>query len=122
MAPSSRRSTSTTATARRLGELGVTHVYQGVEDKLQTLQAVLSDLRLRPEQAAHVGDDWPDLPVMIRVGLAVAVANADNLVKQHAHWVTRRYGGRGAVREVCEMILQAQDRLHPLQQEYLHTQ
>jgi 3-deoxy-D-manno-octulosonate 8-phosphate phosphatase (KDO 8-P phosphatase) len=72
------------------------------------------------EQIAYVGDDVVDLPVMTRVGLAIAVQDAHYLAKQHAHWVTPSGGGRGAGREVCELIMDAQGRLHDSLQSYLN--
>jgi 3-deoxy-D-manno-octulosonate 8-phosphate phosphatase (KDO 8-P phosphatase) len=107
------------AVARRMRELGVRHLYQGVADKVAALSALLAKLELTLEQVAHVGDDVPDLPLMRRVGLAVAVQDADPLVKRHAHWQTGKAGGKGAAREVCELVLDAQDRLQPLLDDYL---
>ena len=72
---------------------------------------MLSALALEPTQAAFVGDDLVDLPAMRRVGLAVAVANAQPLVRERAHWCTTRAGGEGAVREICELVLRAKGRL-----------
>lgn len=94
--------------ARRAAELGIAHVHQGRSDKLECFQHLLAALKLGPEQVAYTGDDLPDLPVMRRVGLAVAVANAHPWVRERAHWRTRLRGGEGAVREVCDLILAAQ--------------
>src|SRR5207302_9187815 len=88
------------AVARRAAELGVAPVLQGVTDKLAALRQILAETRLRPEQAAAIGDDLPDLPVLHNVGLAVAVADACAEVRQGAHYTTAKTGGRGAVREV----------------------
>jgi len=99
------------ATARRMTELNVRHVYLGIEDKLSVFATFLEQQGLRTEQVAYVGDDIIDLPVMARVGLAVAVADADPFVKLHAHWQTPHPGGHGAVRDVCELILHAQGHL-----------
>lgn len=94
----------------RAQELGIVHVYQGQRDKCVTLLELLEALKLRPEQAAFVGDDLPDLPAMEQVGLAVAVANAHPQVAARVHWRTRLRGGEGAVREVCDMLLAAQEK------------
>jgi 3-deoxy-D-manno-octulosonate 8-phosphate phosphatase (KDO 8-P phosphatase) len=72
-----------------------------------------------PDLTAFVGDDVVDLPVMARVGLAIAVQDAHPLVKQHAHWQTPHPGGRGAARDVCELILEAQGNLRPMLDRYL---
>ena len=94
--------------ALRAEELGIAHVYQGQADKRACLRDLLDALGLAPEQSAFVGDDLPDLPPMHLAGLAVAVANAHPWVLEQAHWTTRRAGGEGAVREVCDLILHAQ--------------
>ena len=103
----------------RMGDLGVKHLYQGSSDKLATFRELLEATGLDAEQAAYVGDDLPDLPVLIRVGLAIAVANAHAFVRQHCHHVTQLHGGAGAVREVTDFILQAQALLDARQARYL---
>jgi 3-deoxy-D-manno-octulosonate 8-phosphate phosphatase (KDO 8-P phosphatase) len=95
----------------RAKNLGITRVYQGVEDKLAAMQSLLADLKLPAEQAAFMGDDVVDLPVMRRVGLALSVPAAPQIVRDHAHYVSQRNAGHGAVREVCELILGAQGNL-----------
>ncbi|MDO8311025.1 MAG: HAD hydrolase family protein [Sideroxyarcus sp.] len=95
----------------RARNLGITRVYQGVEDKLAAMQSLLADLKLAPEAAAFMGDDVVDLPVMRRVGLALSVPGAPQLVRDHAHYVTQREAGYGAVREACELIMTAQGTL-----------
>ena len=97
--------------ADRMAALGVTRVHQGQDRKRPVFDALLADAGLAPEQAAYVGDDLVDLPVMARCGLAVAVADADPRVAERAHWQTALGGGRGAVREVCELILDARGAL-----------
>lgn len=92
----------------RARNLGITHLHQGAHDKLMVYQQLLGDLKLSPEQTAFMGDDVVDLPVMRRVGFAIAVPAAPDLVKAHSHYITRREGGRGAVREACEFIMRAQ--------------
>lgn len=99
------------AVAWRAKELAIAHVVQGASDKVAEFDRLLASLALAPEACAFVGDDLPDLPVMTRCGLAVAVANAADGVKAAAHYVTRASGGRGAVREFCELVLRAQGQL-----------
>ncbi len=93
---------------RRAAELGITEVHQGALKKWPVAEALLERLGVRPEHAAYVGDDLIDLPVMLRVGAAFAVADAAAEVRLRAHDVTQCPGGRGAVREVAEAILCAQ--------------
>ena len=94
--------------ALRALNLGVTHLYQGVEDKLTAFLELLEKSGLDPDACAYMGDDVVDLPVMRRCGLAVCVPAAPALVKQYSHYVTHLPGGGGAVRELCELIMQAQ--------------
>jgi 3-deoxy-D-manno-octulosonate 8-phosphate phosphatase (KDO 8-P phosphatase) len=103
----------------RMENLGVAHVYQGQREKLPAFEALLQEVGLAAEQVAYVGDDVVDLPILTRVGLAIAVQDAHTLVKQHAHWTTPQGGGRGAVRDVCELILQAQGTLDAALAHYL---
>ncbi|HET7758172.1 MAG TPA: HAD-IIIA family hydrolase [Steroidobacteraceae bacterium] len=91
--------------SRRCRELGVRHVHQGARDKLATFERLRGRLGLAAAVCACVGDDLPDLPLMRAVGLAFAVADAHPRVRRAADVVTRRSGGRGAVREVCELLL-----------------
>jgi 3-deoxy-D-manno-octulosonate 8-phosphate phosphatase (KDO 8-P phosphatase) len=93
---------------RRVKEMKVHHLYQNAENKLEAYEAILKQEGLSDEEVAFIGDDLPDLPVMLRVGLAMAVSNAVPEVLAHAHWVTKREGGRGGVRETVEFILKAQ--------------
>ncbi|MDH4557614.1 HAD family hydrolase [Pseudomonas sp. BN417] len=104
---------------RRAQNLGIQHLFQGREDKLVVLDGLLAELGLTHDQVAYLGDDLPDLPVIRRVGLGMAVANADAFVRQHAHGVTQARGGEGAAREFCELILRAQDSLEAAQAAYL---
>jgi len=94
---------------KRAESTGVVHFYQGAEDKLAALQDLMKRTGLAPEQCAFMGDDVVDLPPMLRCGLAIAVPDSPDLLLKHAHYVTYKKGGRGAVREVCELIMQAQD-------------
>lgn len=95
----------------RAKNLGITRLYQGVEDKWATMQTLLTTLNLAPEAASYMGDDVVDLPVMRRMGFSITVPNAPQVVRDHAHYLTRREGGNGAVREACELIMSAQGTL-----------
>ena len=99
---------SSKALEHRMRDLHVEHLYQGSIDKYSAFQELLSKLNLTPEQISFAGDDIVDLQVMSHCGLAIAVANAHNFVKKHAHWETSAKGGQGAVREICELLLDAQ--------------
>ena len=91
----------------RLQALGIEHVRYGTEDKLPAAQAMLALLGLNWAQAAAIGDDWPDLPVLTRVAFAAAPANAHAEVRALAHHVTTARGGEGAAREFCDLLLTA---------------
>ena len=93
---------------KRAESTGVAHFFQGVEDKLVAFEQLASSLGLEHAQCAFMGDDVVDLPPMRRCGLAVTVPAAPAMVKAHAHYVTTREGGRGAVRELVELVMQAQ--------------
>ncbi|MDG4475996.1 KdsC family phosphatase [Thiovibrio frasassiensis] len=95
------------AVARRAQDLKLAHVYQGVRNKIEAFSEILAAQNLTPQQIAYMGDDWLDLPLLSRVGLAATVADAAVEVREIAHYVTRQAGGRGAVREVCELIIEA---------------
>ncbi|MBI4777066.1 MAG: HAD-IIIA family hydrolase [Deltaproteobacteria bacterium] len=95
------------AVTRRAKELGISFVYQGVKDKVQVFEEMASTSRTSPADWAFVGDDVPDIPLLEKVGLAVAVADCASDLNQRVHYKTRNPGGRGAVREVCELILKA---------------
>jgi len=103
----------------RSAELGIADVYQGAKSKTEALAALLAKYNLTPNEVAYIGDDLNDLPVMLRVGLACAVANAAAEVKQYATLVTTRKGGHGAVREVIEQILKAQGKWEKILAEYV---
>ena len=95
----------------RARNLGIELLYQGAADKLAAFRELLGRCGIEAAACAYVGDDLVDLPVMKRCGLAVAVPDAPAVVRRHAHYVTRAGGGRGAAREVCELIMQAQGSL-----------
>ena len=95
----------------RAQNLGISHVHQGVENKLEAMIGLLDKLRLPRDAAAFMGDDVVDLPVMRNVGLAITVPESPQLVREHSAYVTQRSGGHGAVREACELIMAAQGTL-----------
>ena len=101
---------SSTIVSRRAQELGVTALIQGVDDKGAALAQMLAEQRVEPAAVCCVGDDLPDLPMLRASGLAVAVADACEEARQTAHHVTMKSGGRGAVREVIELILRHEGR------------
>ena len=94
--------------AYRARQLDIVHVYQGCNDKLQALRDLLGKTGLAEEAVCYAGDDWIDLPVLQRVGLAVTVSDADTVVRDRVHWITSSTGGNGAVREICDLIMAAQ--------------
>jgi 3-deoxy-D-manno-octulosonate 8-phosphate phosphatase (KDO 8-P phosphatase) len=105
--------------ALRMKNLGIKIVYQGQEDKIAAFNEILKNLAIVPEQVAHMGDDLPDLSIMCRVGLSIAVDDANFAVKDYADWCTDLPGGLGAVREVCDFIMHAQGQRDALINSYL---
>lgn len=105
--------------ALRARDLKLDYVFQGCADKVEAFHAILKSERLRADQACYVGDDIIDLPVMRRCGLAVAVANAREEVKDEAHLITDHRGGHGAVRDAVEFILRAQGKWDRVLHSYL---
>jgi len=95
----------------RMSALGVSHIFQGKDDKLSVYKTLLEKLNLKPEQTAYIGDDVVDLPVMEIAGLGIAVNDAHPLVLQKADLITTVKGGFGAVREICDLFLQCHDQL-----------
>lgn len=93
---------------RRAKELGVAIVYQGVRNKVQTYDRIKRHTGLQDEQIAYVGDDLSDLPLLRKVGLAITVKDGWSGLKSRVHYVTKKDGGRGAVREISEFVLEAQ--------------
>ncbi|MCL2457270.1 MAG: HAD hydrolase family protein [Desulfobulbus sp.] len=106
------------AVERRASDLKMAHVLQGQQDKLTAYESILKATGLRPPQTAYMGDDFMDLPLLNRAGFAVAPANAVAEIRQRAHYTTERPGGRGAVREVCDLILEAQGNLARMQAKF----
>jgi 3-deoxy-D-manno-octulosonate 8-phosphate phosphatase (KDO 8-P phosphatase) len=103
----------------RMKNLGIEHVYQGQLEKLPAYEKLARELGISAEETAYVGDDVVDLPVMRRVGLAIAVQDAHPLVRAHSHWQTPSRGGRGAARDACEMLMEARGVLEQEMSSYL---
>ncbi len=112
-------SRSSKLVANRARNLGIDHLYQGVENKLDAMNELLTKLGLTLAEAGYMGDDVIDLPVLRRCGFAASVPEAPALVRQHAHYITRARGGHGAVREYCEIVMHAQGTLDAALARYL---
>ena len=110
---------SSAATTHRAAQLGITLVHQGVASKLETYDQIVDELLLENEQVAYMGDDVLDLPVLGRAGLSTAPADAVADVRERVHWVSRAGGGRGAARELIELILKSQDKWEGLVAAYI---
>jgi 3-deoxy-D-manno-octulosonate 8-phosphate phosphatase (KDO 8-P phosphatase) len=106
---------------KRMQGLGIAPelIFQGQQNKLEALESLMSALHLSLAQIAHTGDDLVDLPLLRRVGLAIAVADAHSSITPHVHWQTRNHGGCGAAREVCDLIMDAQNNLTSTVNKYL---
>lgn len=102
----------------RARDMKVAKVYQGYMDKVVAFNKLLRKFRVNPEEVCFIGDDLIDLPVLKRVGFAVAVPNAVEEVKGHAHHITSGSGGHGAVRELCDLILKSQGKWGPATEKY----
>jgi 3-deoxy-D-manno-octulosonate 8-phosphate phosphatase (KDO 8-P phosphatase) len=107
------------ATAQRAAQLGITLVHQGVASKLETYEQIADELLLEDDQIAYMGDDILDLPVLSRVGLAAAPADASADVLSRVHWVSKRNGGAGAARELIELVLRTQGQWDSILATYL---
>ena len=110
---------SSAATVQRAAQLGITLVHQGVHSKLETFEQIADSLMLEEDEVAYMGDDILDLPVLLRVGLAAAPADAAADVRSRVHWVATANGGAGAARELIELIVRAQGRWDALLSSYL---
>lgn len=110
---------SSNVVTQRMINLGVEHVFQGVADKNIAYQELKAQLDIDDNNIAYMGDDVIDLPVMTKVGLPMAVADAHPVVIENAAWTSQHKGGHGAAREACEMIMQAQGTLAPTIKGYL---
>ncbi len=107
------------AVTRRAQDLGLKHVYQKAGQKLEVFEKLLAELDLTPEEVAYMGDDWLDLPLLTRVGFSSTVANGVPEVQKVVDFVTKRSGGKGAVRELCNLILAAKGKDRELLERYL---
>ncbi len=105
--------------ALRARDLRIDHIYQGIQDKFGVFREILEKERISAEQAAFVGDDVIDLPVMRQCGLGIAVKNARPEVKAEAHWITSHAGGDGAARDAIEYILKAQAKWKKVVEAYI---
>ncbi|MEM7026793.1 MAG: HAD hydrolase family protein [Pseudomonadota bacterium] len=110
---------TSTIVAERMAALGIKYVYQGERDKGARLLSLIEELSLTTDQVLYMGDDVIDLPAMSKVGLAVSVNDGHQKVRDYAHWITENNGGQGAVREVCEHIMQAYGVLESRLNQYL---
>lgn len=108
-------------TEKRMTDLGIPHLMQGREDKRQALDELVRDMNIQPDEIAYMGDDLPDLPALRFAGLGITVPNGYWLVRQHADYCTSAAGGSGAVREACDLILTAQNKLEAALACYLET-
>ncbi len=108
-------------TAHRLQHLDIAHAYLGHENKLSAYEELKQKLRFNDNEIAFIGDDLPDLALLRRVGLAITVPQAPAIIQQQSHCITTKKAGKGAVREVCEFILQAQAKYESVIESYLTT-
>ncbi|WP_416191867.1 KdsC family phosphatase [Neisseria sp. CCUG12390] len=103
----------------RVKQLGIAYYFKGIHDKRAAYAELRAQAGVEEHECAFVGDDVVDLPVMVRCGLPVAVPEAHEFTLEHAAYVTQKSGGKGAVREVCDLIMQAQGTLQPALDEYI---
>jgi len=111
---------SSEALERRSQDLKISHLYQGSSNKLEAFKEIVKKCNLKPFQIAYMGDDWLDLVILKRVGLAVAPANAVREVQEMVHYTTEQSGGHGAVRELCDLILEGMGKHKELYQQYMN--
>jgi 3-deoxy-D-manno-octulosonate 8-phosphate phosphatase (KDO 8-P phosphatase) len=105
--------------ARRASDLGITHIRQGIHDKKSAFLELIAELNIPANECGFIGDDVIDLPVLNRVGFSASVPNAHAEVRQRVSYVTTAGGGQGAVREVCDFILKAQDKYDQVLARYI---
>ena len=105
--------------AKRASDIGIQILIQGREDKWDALQEILLEHPVALDEIAFMGDDWPDLTVMCRVGLALTPANGHSSVVERSHWQSQARGGEGAVREACDMLMKAQNTFDAILKLYL---
>lgn len=107
------------AVTRRLADLNITLTYLGCKNKLPAYEDLKQKLKVQDHEVAYMGDDLPDLPLLLRAGLSLSVPQAPAIVKQSVDYVTKKKGGKGAVREACEFIMNAQGKYDAILQTYL---
>ncbi|RDI48783.1 KdsC family phosphatase [Aquicella lusitana] len=107
------------AVLRRMRELNIEYAYLGQDDKLPAYEELKEKLQLNDQEIAYMGDDLPDLPLLRRAGFAITVPKAPTIIKQHADLITKTKAGKGAVREICEFIMEAQGQYQSVIQSYL---
>ena len=105
---------------KRMSDLGVDLIFQGREDKGVALKEACAQLGLDPEDCLYMGDDWPDLSAFSIAGMKVTVPNGHIEVRRRADLVTQAQGGRGAVREICDLLLESKDQYENVLNEFLH--
>lgn len=105
--------------ARRIRDLDIPYYYHGQDEKLPAYNDLKNTLQLADDEIAYMGDDLPDLPLLRRVGLAITLPHAPAILQQHADYITKNEAGNGAVREICELILESQDKYQLVIQSYL---
>ena len=108
------------AVEKRCKELGIEHFYQGAKMKGEVFLKFLDDADAKPEEVCYVGDDLVDIPVFRKVGMAVAVADATEETINEAHFITEKFGGRGAVREVTDYLLKVQGNWEKVTERYFN--
>ncbi|SEM74876.1 KdsC family phosphatase [Halomonas caseinilytica] len=106
--------------SRRAAALGISHLHQGIARKLPVLHQLCEQLDITLDQVAYCGDDMPDLAPIFQAGVGISVPGAPSYIRQHADWVTERPGGHGAVREICDALLQAQGQWDAMLDAYLN--
>jgi 3-deoxy-D-manno-octulosonate 8-phosphate phosphatase (KDO 8-P phosphatase) len=106
------------ATEERARQVGMTYIYQGHHEKIPIIEEILAKSKIARDEVAYAGDDLTDVVVMRRVGFSIATANARKEVKASAHYTTSATGGAGAIREVCELLLEAQGHWQDILRKY----
>lgn len=104
----------------RMTQLGIRHYFKGQIDKKQAYETLKTNLQIEDEEFAYIGDDVVDLPIMQQVGLSIAVANAVKQIKLYADWTTQAAGGRGGLREACDLLLATQNKTEEAIYNYLY--
>jgi 3-deoxy-D-manno-octulosonate 8-phosphate phosphatase (KDO 8-P phosphatase) len=102
----------------RCRDLGIRYIYDGVQQKAQLLDKIVLETGVGADNTAFIGDDLPDIPLMRRIGLSIAVADAHEMVRDYSDWITSAPGGRGAVREVCDALLKARGVWEKMMEQY----